>query len=98
MVEAIAQDRQSCQSVFCLMKNPQLYRSAGQLSASGGEHDWLGFELKRKTAGAAKSQRERILQRTLLLETNGCILLIASYSLLRNLCHMALSSKGLRLP
>ena len=27
-------------------------------------------------------------RRTLLLETNGCILLIASYSLLRNLCHI----------
>src|SRR5215467_8848645 len=54
MVEAIAQDRQSCQSVFCLMKNPQLYRSVGQLSASGREHDWLGCELERKTAGAAK--------------------------------------------
>src|SRR5262249_36474762 len=26
--------------------------------------------------------------RTLLLETNGCILLISSYSLLRNLCHI----------
>src|SRR5262249_22759326 len=28
MTGAIAQDRQSCQSHFCLMKNPLLYRSA----------------------------------------------------------------------
>src|SRR5215831_9832254 len=30
----------------------------------------------------------RIMLRTLLMETNGCILLIASYYLLRNLCHI----------
>jgi len=62
MVEAIAQDRQSCQSVFCLMKNPQLYRSAGQLSASGREHDWLGFELKRKTAGGLLGYGTRVTE------------------------------------
>src|SRR5207253_11101915 len=31
MAGAIAQDRESCQFVFCLMKNPMLYRAAARV-------------------------------------------------------------------
>src|SRR5262249_47300231 len=53
---AIAQDRQSCQSHFCLMKNPLLYRSAWPESSREASERFL-----METLGRTQSKRRRRL-------------------------------------
>src|SRR5262245_22328461 len=53
---AIAQDRQSCQSHFCLMKNPLLYRSARPESDREASERFL-----METLGRTQSERRRRL-------------------------------------
>jgi hypothetical protein len=47
MAGAIAQDRQRCQFLFCLMKNPLLYRSAWPESSREARERFLVASLAR---------------------------------------------------
>src|SRR5262245_66605820 len=53
---AISQDRQRCQFLFCLMKNPLLYRSAWPESSREASERFL-----METLGRTQSERRRRL-------------------------------------
>ena len=56
MAQAIAQGRKSCQFLFCLMKNPLLYRSAWPESSREASE-----RLLMETLGRTQSERRRWL-------------------------------------
>src|SRR5215468_1156247 len=56
MAGAISQPRQSCQFLFCLMKNPRLYRSAWPESSREASEKFLV-----ETLGRTQSERRRRL-------------------------------------
>ena len=56
MAGAISQPRQSCQFLFCLMKNPLLYRSAWPESSREASERFL-----METLGGTQSERRRRL-------------------------------------
>src|SRR5215470_1518303 len=56
MAGAISQPRQSCQFLFCLMKNPRLYRSAWPESSREASERFLV-----ETLGRTQSERRRRL-------------------------------------
>ena len=56
MAGAISQPRQSCQFLFCLMKNPLLYRSAWPESSREASERFL-----METLGRTQSERQHPL-------------------------------------
>ena len=68
MAGAISQPRQSCQFLFCLMKNPLLYRSAWPESSREASERFL-----METLGRTQSERRRrsLFEMSWQCETHG---------------------------
>jgi hypothetical protein len=62
MAGAISQPRQSCQFLFCLMKNPLLYRSAWPESSREASERFL-----METLGRTQSERYDALERKIIV-------------------------------